>query len=507
MLYCSLTYLTNDTWSTVDLSNLFQCEIGEKSIVGFSFWQTEGGTAKLSCVLTPELRDVISQTVEKYFDAEFLIYESDVIYQQVFRGYLKRGEYEIEPMNPDDPLADTIITMTLHNALKVLIEMADDVKVFGDYYMPYNQPVPIQTFLPSTLQAMFGLLRNRKPALQLDGSRPLYTEPTVVNAYDPALATPIFANERLIWRESDCQHYEYPLTNSFDIDHTYLNIRQIKIEYVDDTTTYFHYYRNFARYFRANSQSSSYLFYQSIAKYTWKISGAGIYEIYGNSYVPVVVDLNVSGSTPVSAVDMTSQYPALIDPTPIVASAFDLGNNRILYLQSTSGIDTPNISLLYTGSMYYEFVNVNPQTRIFDAIKGMLRINMAALSQVGDNVIISNKAVDTRSYASSDNPVFEPVQIQSNEYTNDVVSKGDFPFVNAEQIADTLNEYFNKLSLSELPLSFDMEIDLNSLQDEITNTIEPGTAYQFGLYCVYITSVLTNYEERTAKIKGIGRLA
>ena len=503
MLYCTMTYLANDAWTNVELTSLFQCEIGEKSITGISFWQTEGGTAKISCLLTPELRYVISQNTERYFDAEFLIYESDTIQKPVFRGYLKRGEFSLEPIEPDDPLSDSIIEMTLHNALKVLIESRNDEKIYGTYTLPSSEPIPIDLFLASTLQAMFGLLRNRKPTLAQTGSRPLYTEPTVVNAHDPALATPVNVSERLLWKESDYPHFTSNPTEN-DLLYCVINTRQIYLEVVSDTITYLHYYRNFATLQPIGGQR--YRFKQSVAKYQWKISGAGIYTIPGNNYLPVEVNANIYG-TDYSNYDLSTQYPELETETAIVSQTIAIGNDRYITIEPYDNLTIPNISLLYTGRYYFDIIDVNPNTKIFDAIVGMLRVNMASLNQVGDIVYIDNKLKDSYSFTVFDNPIFEGVQITSNEFANDVVKESDLPFVNSESIATQLNEYFNSIIEFELPFTFTLEIDLNSLQDEITNTIEPGQAIQLGAYRVFITNVFINYEDRTAQIKGMGRLA
>lgn len=498
MLYCTMAYYdATPALQAVAISNIMECSIGEDSITGYSFWQTEGGTAKLTCPMFPELAAILEQQTTEYYGAEFRIYESTTVQQGVFLGYLKRGNFEYDTEGATDIRQDSIITMTLHNPLKVLIETLTDDMPYPTTWIGAGYACEINYWLPR-------LLRDLLDRLTYPAGSPFLQTINLVNAYGVGLSNPVSVSGLTLWQESD-----YPLGDNFYADQwsgdpnviTTMNVRQFEIRR-SGSKDYLFYYRNLAQY-RDISAPLRYQYYQSIRTHTWEIRGSTLVPIPGWLYNHITVNTYGTGHGSTGWVDndLTSQHPPLTDPDS--TGYFQLtGENRFLRV---SGTDTWIAT--YTGTAAYTHVVFPTLISIPATLRALLRANLASLVCKYNQITIGNKVVDATEFTAVSNEVFAYPKLSSNQYVNDFISAGDLPFTNGEEIANGINNYFREIMKTDLTHEITMDINLNPLTDELTQPLDVGKGYQLGDYLIYITGITIDYENRTAKVKGVGKIA
>jgi len=70
-----------------------------------------------------------------------------------------------------------------------------------------------------------------------------------------------------------------------------------------------------------------------------------------------------------------------------------------------------------------------------------------------------------------------------------------------------INRYFGNVTRTLLTHELVFDIDLNPISEDVTQlTIEIGKTYDFGTFYVYVTDIKVDYENRTARIKGLGKV-
>ena len=524
MLNVELTYPVGDgSYSSIAMPSLIDCTIGEESITGYSFWQIEGGTAKVTLPMFAQLRAVLDQDAEDYFNAEFRIYEGDTeIQENIFLGYLKRGNFDYADDGEFDPV-DNIVTLTLHNPLKVIVESVNEDIPFvplntTDYYM-------IDFYLKYLLEYMVDRLSLNSTVPRT----PFYSAIEVINAYNPLLTNPTTITGLILFDETN-----YPLGDPiYNYDPSFVNAlpgsgliqryshRRFKVEQIGDKD-YFSYYRNDTKYWYHQSPGNStraYYAYSSVRSYKWEIIGSSIIPVAGMQAF-ATRESATNANEAVGGIWYTSNGQTidawlddynLINSLPTIAmpssdNTFSLsGTNRAITV-TTPAAPEP-MTAAYAGQSGYVSVTFpEPIKSVPKLLKGFLKINLAALVCAYDRIIISNKIVDLAQFVPATNKVFAQPKISSGEYVNDTINADDLPFNNAKSIANGINEYFKQITKTELKLSINMEIDLNPISDVLTQTLSVGDSYQFGNIYIYITGITTDYTNRTAKIRGIGKV-
>jgi len=525
-------------YNTIAVPNVISIEIDNESLTGFSFWQVEGGTAKLSCVMFPELQAVIEQTVTNYFECEFRIYEGTSVESNLFLGYLKRGNYQFGD-NESISVTDCVITMTLHNPLKVII---DDLPNYEDEIVPTqpNTLYDVQFFinwsintaistLTSTPYLFRTFLYDRIIAVS-DRYNALLTNPTSVTGLE-------LFNENNFAIPNDNVGYASMIGYSPQCDY-----RQFKVETIG-TQDFYTYYRNRTLYSYESTGTDingrltrNYFGYSAIRSYKW--------EILGSSFVPVTTQQYTHDSQQAAGFTryydtFTQTYEWIMTNGGITLDSFlweyTLANAIAYYppidTPSSSGIyaltgdsrtldvdDAVPMRAIYTGRAGYDTVMIPKRLSIIDLWRGLMRANLASLVCAYDTIIISNKIVDTVSPVSISNGIMAHPSVKSNPYTNDIVKPSDLPFGNTQPegfyddnpvavtMANGINDYFRSVIKLQLPYEISFEVDLNPLTDELTQTLELGKVYGFAQFYVYVTDIKTDYVYRTAKIKGLGKL-
>jgi len=497
MLYCKMYYRWGTMLLDAAVSNIIECEIGEESITGYSFWQTEGGTAKLTCPMFTELAAVLETATTDYYNAEFRIYESSTVQEPIYLGYLKRGNFEYNTEGADDLRNDCIITMTLHNPLKVMVESLNDEIQFPTVWIAQGAACEINYWLPRLIQ----YLLNR---LTYSDGVPFQQIMECVNAYNSVLTNPVYVSGLTLWRESDYHLGNNFYANVWEGDSTVvtvIDIRQFEVRR-SGNKDYLFYYRNFAQY-RDIYSPLRYQYYQSIRTHTWEIIGSTFVPIPGWEYEAITVNTygTGAGADGWQDNDISSQYPQLSDPDS--PGYFQLvGTNRFLRIMGTD-----SWTGIYSGTAGYSHVVFNQNVKVPAALKGLLRANLASLTCKYNKIYISNKIVDTTEFTAVSNEVFAYPKLTSNQYVNDFISAGDLPFTNGEEIANGINNYFREIMKTDLTHEITMDINLNPLSDELTQPLDVGKGYQLGDYLIYITGITIDYENRTAKVKGVGKIA
>jgi len=193
-------------YETIQVPNVIDIDIANESITGFSFWQVEGGTAKIDCFMFPELQAVLEQQPILYFDCEFRIYEGvdgivgDLFDQNIFLGYLKRGNYEYAD-DDNISLAESEIILTLCDPLKVMIEyiaLNDAIQtesITQNLPPVVNTPYSVMDLTVDTVDRLSG----RLPGIGAGTPTPII----VSNQYDPLITNPTSVTELVLFDETN----------------------------------------------------------------------------------------------------------------------------------------------------------------------------------------------------------------------------------------------------------------------------------------------------------------
>lgn len=515
MLKCEFYYNNGSDYTLIDVPDIISLEIAPESIKGFSFWQVEGGTARLECAMFPELAEILDEQISSgygYYDCEFRIYEGDTVREYLFLGYLKRGNYEYAD---DEPLITTYsnVTLTLENPLKVIVNNLDGLIALVNVGQSYNVLSHIQTLIEDNVLTYLNATVFKTPVVY-------------ASLFNQSIVTPAIVLALTIFDESN-----FPLTPTSQswtgvmLTGTQRNIKQISYEHNADGD-FLLYYRNVTKQGKLTRHGRTvYFAYTAIKKQRYQIAGSSLVPYPDNDNADILIDINTWPETQLppeniwfAAYDLINIHTPL--DNPLSSGVYELsGDNRRIeiYIDPEEHMDTP-ITVKYSGQSGYDAVTYPKRVNTVESLlKGLIRCNLASLTCKYNTIILGNKVADTLAPILATNPILAYPSVRSNPFTNDTITANDLPFgmpeenpangvTVAQSMATAINTYFKRIVAMQLPHQITFEIDLNDLTGEHTYTLEVGKTYAFADFYVYITDIDTDYIYRTAKIKGLGKV-